>query len=86
MAHLKKDADKQFAPGRFVMTCCAEDITFMALPCKYAGSSALSQRTWVEVEATVRLQSHALFRGKGPVLTGAAVRPAEPAEKDVVTF
>ena len=68
------------------MTCCAEDITFMGLPCKYAGSGALSQRTWVEVEATVRVQSHALFRGKGPVLTGATVKPAVPAIQDVVTF
>ena len=86
VAHLKKDPDKQFAPGRFVMTCCAEDITFMGLPCKYAGSGALSQRTWVEAEATVRLQSHALFRGKGPVLTSATVKPATPAVQDVVTF
>lgn len=33
---LKKDRDGYFAPGRFVMTCCVEDIAFMGLPCKYA--------------------------------------------------
>ena len=34
VARLKKDRDGYFAPGRFVMTCCVEDIAFMGLPCK----------------------------------------------------
>lgn len=86
VAHLKKNKETQFAPGRFVMTCCVEDITFMGLPCNYPKSAQLQQRSWVMVEATVELKSHALFRGQGPVLTAVSVTAAEPATRDVATF
>ena len=56
VARLKKDRDGYFAPGRFVMTCCVEDIAFMGLPCKYADAASLHAREWVMVEATVFLR------------------------------
>ena len=33
VARLRREKDGMFAPGRFVMTCCEADITFMGLPC-----------------------------------------------------
>ena len=79
VARLKKDRDGYFAPGRFVMTCCVEDIAFMGLPCKYADAASLHAREWVTVEATVSVRFHALYRGTGPILTAIRVTPAEPA-------
>ena len=67
VARLKKDRDGYFAPGRFVMTCCVEDIAFMGLPCKYADAASLHAREWVMVEATVSVRFHALYRGTGPI-------------------
>ena len=58
----------------------------MGLPCNYPKSAQLQQRSWVMVEATVELKSHALFRGQGPVLTAVSVTAAEPATRDVATF
>ena len=78
VARLKKDRDGYFAPGRFVMTCCVEDIAFMGLPCKYADAASLHAREWVTVEATVSVRFHALYRGTGPILTAIRVTPAEP--------
>lgn len=86
VARLKKDRDGFFAPGRFVMTCCVEDIQFMALPCKYAGAAALHTRDWVMVEAQVEVRFHSLYRGIGPVLKAISVEPAEAPEQDVATF
>lgn len=83
---LKKDRDGYFAPGRFVMTCCVEDIAFMGLPCKYADAASLHAREWVTVEATVSVRFHALYRGTGPILTAIRVTPAEPAKNEVATF
>ncbi len=37
VARLRREKDGMFAPGRFVMTCCEADITFMGLPCRFAG-------------------------------------------------
>ena len=86
VARLKKEREGYFAPGRFVMTCCVEDISFMGLPCRYDRSAELRSRQWVMVTATVAARFHALYRGVGPVLTATSVTPAEAAENEVATF
>ena len=86
VARLKKDRDGYFAPGRFVMTCCVEDIQFMGMPCKYGKAAELRARQWVMVTATVETRFHALYRGSGPILTALSVEPAEPAKDEVATF
>ena len=75
-----------FAPGRFVMTCCADDITFMGIPCKWAASNELKPRSWVMVTAHISVQYHNVYRGIGPVLTAKEVVPAEAPAEDVCTF
>ena len=86
VARLKKEREGYFAPGRFVMTCCVEDISFMGLPCRYDRSAELRSRQWVMVTATVAARFHALYRGVGPILTATSVTPAEAAENEVATF
>ena len=86
VARLKKDRDGYFAPGRFVMTCCVEDIQFMGMPCKYGKAAELRARQWVMVTATVETRFHALYRGSGPILTALSVEPTEPAKDEVATF
>ena len=86
VARLKKDREGYFAPGRFVMTCCVEDIQFMGMPCKYEKAAALRTRDWVMVTATVQTRFHPLYRGTGPILTALSVEPAKPAADEVATF
>jgi len=77
-----------FAPGRFVMTCCVDDIEFCGIPCRYAEARTLESRSWVLVTAKIAAEKHPLYKGDlGPVLTALrVVRDAEPAEPDVATF
>ena len=86
VARLKKERDGFFAPGRFVMTCCVEDIQFMGLPCRYEQASELHARQWVIVTAKIQVRFHNLYRGTGPILTAVSVEPAEPAANEVATF
>lgn len=86
VARLRKEKGGFFAPGRFVMTCCAEDIQFMGMPCKYEKAAALKARDWVMVNAKISVRFHALYRGTGPLLTAIDVSPAAPAEHEVATF
>ena len=86
VAKLRREKEGMFAPGRFVMTCCADDITFMGIPCKWAGSADLKPRSWVMVKAHISVQYHNVYRGIGPVLTAVEVVPAEAPEEDVCTF
>ncbi len=87
VAMLRRDKNNMFAPGRFVMTCCVDDIQFCGIPCRYAGSRDLKPRSWVLVEAKITAEAHSLYKGElGPVLTAIAVTPAEPAVPDVAEF
>ena len=87
VAMLRRDKNGIFAPGRFVMTCCADDIQFCGLPCKYVAAKSLESRSWVMVEAKIAAEKHPLYQGElGPVLTAIRVDKAKPAEQDVATF
>ena len=88
VAMLKRDKDNMFAPGRFVMTCCVDDIQFCGIPCRYAESKTLESRSWVMVTARISAEKHRLYKGDiGPVLTAISVeRNAIPAEPDVAEF
>ena len=88
VAMLRRQKDGIFAPGRFVMTCCVDDIQFCGIPCKYPDSKSLESREWVMVTAKIATEKHPLYKGEvGPILTAIQViRGAEPAEPDVATF
>jgi len=87
VARLRRSKDGMFAPGRFVMTCCADDIQFCGIPCSYSKSASLEPRAWVMVQATVKAEKHPLYKGEiGPVLDAVSVEPAAPAVEEVATF
>lgn len=84
-ALLRREKKGIFAPGRFVMTCCVDDIQFLGVPCIY--DSPIEPRAWYTVTAKISAEKHSLYHGElGPVLTATSVIPAEPAEPDVATF
>ena len=88
VAMLRRDKDSMFAPGRFVMTCCVDDIQFCGIPCRYGNPKELESRSWVMVTAKVSAEQHRLYKGDtGPVLTAISVeKNAEPANPDVAEF
>ena len=86
VAHTKKVEKGCFVPGRFIMTCCVEDIQFMGFVCQYDGAQELEQRSWITVTAKISLRYHKLYKEMGPVLTALSIEPAEKPEQDVVTF
>ena len=87
VAMLRREKEGMFAPGRFVMTCCADDIQFCGIPCIYKDAAALTPRSWVMVTAKIKAEKHPLYQGEiGPVLVAESVVPAEPAVQDVATF
>lgn len=84
-AMLRREKKDIFAPGRFVMTCCVEDIQFLGVPCIYPGQ--VEPRAWYQVTAKISAEKHSLYKGElGPVLTAISVEPAQPAQPDVATF
>ena len=88
VAMLRRQKEGMFAPGRFVMTCCVDDIEFCGIPCRYSAARTLESRSWVSVTAKITAEKHPLYKGEmGPVLTALRVETgAEPADPDVCTF
>ena len=87
VAMLRREKNGMFAPGRFVMTCCEDDIQFCGIPCRYEKAAQLESRSWVAVTAKITAEKHPLYHGDlGPVLTALQVQSAEPAEPDVAVF
>ena len=86
VAKLRREKEGMFAPGRFVMTCCEADITFMGIPCRFVGADGLKPRSWVTVRAEVEVRYHNLYHGVGPILNAISIAPAEPAQQQVATF
>ena len=87
VAMLRREKENMFAPGRFVMTCCVDDIQFCGIPCRYEKAKSLKSRSWVTVTARISAENHYLYQGEmGPVLTAISVEPAAPAVQDVATF
>ena len=88
VAMLRRQKEGMFAPGRFVMTCCVEDLQFCGIPCRYADSKSLASRAWVQVTAKVSAEKHPLYKGDvGPVLTAIeVVKDVPAADPDVATF
>ena len=75
-----------FVPGRFGMTCCAEDISFIGFICAAENAAALQHRSWVTVTATVGAKEHPIYDGVGPWLEAASVTPAQPPKEELVYF
>ena len=88
VAMLRREKKGLFAPGRFVMTCCVDDIQFCGVPCYYDAAEKLEPRSWVMVTAKISAEKHSLYHGElGPVLTALEVTTgAEAANPDVATF
>ena len=87
MVHRPKEyGDKAFVPGRFAMTCCAEDIAFIGFKCYFDAAKHLKDRQWVTVTGEIDKEYYAEFEGDGPVIKAKKVEPAKPAEEEVVYF
>ena len=87
VAKLRREKKGMFAPGRFVMTCCVDDIQFCGVPCVFAGAENLEPKSWVDVVATISAEKHYLYNGElGPVLTAICINTTVPAKEEVATF
>lgn len=87
MVHRPSDyGNNAFVPGRFAMTCCADDIAFIGFKCYYGGAKNLKDRQWVIVEGTIQKEYYPEFEGDGPVIFADSVALTKPAEEELVYF
>ncbi len=76
----------QFVPGRFAMTCCADDIAYLALVCNSENDVDLEERQWINITAEVKVEYVKDYHDMGPVLYLKDIKMAEKPEDDLVYF
>ena len=75
-----------FVPGRFAMTCCADDIQFLGMKCKYDEAYSLPHRSFVDFTGSIKYEFTKEYRGMGPVLYAKNVEPAAKPDDELVYF
>lgn len=75
-----------FVPGRFAMTCCADDISFMGMLCKGNKEITFNDKEWVVVTAKIRREFLKEYKGKGPVLHLISAEKSSKPEDELVYF
>ena len=76
-------------PGRFAMTCCEDDITFIGFKAKYDKEHEIPHKSWIRIKAEIHVEFAKEYKGKGPVLYPISVEPAEKPvtkEEELVYF
>lgn len=87
----KKFAKGTFVPGRFAMTCCADDIAFFGFVCKGGKEyheivNDLQNRDWVMVTAKIRHEFCKDYMRKGPVLYPISIERTSKPKEELIYF
>lgn len=78
--------DKNFVPGRKVMTCCADDTSFIGYIAFSKEISKFENKQWVMVTATVKNEFQMAYKKKGPVFYVDSIEAAEAPVEEMVYF
>lgn len=77
---------KWLVPGRFAMTCCEDDVAFIGFKCYSDGIRDISNRDWITVTATGKIEFVEEYQGEGLVLAAKSIMKAEKARDELVYF
>lgn len=73
-------------PGRFAMTCCVEDITFLGMMCKTNIEETPKHRSWIDLTAKIKVEFAREYKGKGPILYPIKMESADKPKDELVYF
>lgn len=79
-------AKNAFVAGRPAMNCCAEDLVFMGVFCKYDGASKLVNKQWIDIVFTIVDEFNEEYDGNGPVLYIQELKESAPLQDPVVNL
>lgn len=75
-----------YVPGRFAMTCCADDIQFLGFMCKDENAKNIAHKTWLDFTAKIKVEFLMAYKGEGPVFYPVKVTKTEKPEDELVYF
>ncbi len=82
----KNMAKLEFAIGRHIMTCCADDIQYGGIVANWKDAPSVSSGQWMKVKGKLKMEYNEMYQGKGPVLKIIEAYPSAPPKEKVVTL
>ena len=79
-------AKNAFVMGRPAMNCCADDLVFMGVYCKYDGAKRLVNKQWVDMVFCVVDEYNEAYDGNGPVLYVEKLQECAPLPDPIVNM
>mgnify|MGYP002427419028 CR=1 FL=1 len=86
MDNLDRYINKTIQFKAMVLKPEGSDMAFLGYACKYDQCSALNNKDWVEVTATVHREFWKDYNGEGPVLHAVSVTPTKKPKEEVLSF
>lgn len=79
--------EKSFVPGRFVMTCCEDDIQFLGHECRvYSHELNYQNEEWIDVEVNVDYEFNEEYGEDIPILYLERIEKTKKATEDIAYF
>lgn len=72
--------------GRYVMTCCEDDITFGGLLANYENANDFETRDWIWITAKISVEYSPIYESKGPVLYATDIEHTITPKQELATF
>ena len=72
--------------GRDIMSCCADDVEFAGLLCRWEGAKSLKETAWVILTARINYKFTKVYGREGPVLSFIEMELCDAPEEPVATF
>ena len=72
--------------GRDIMSCCADDVEFAGLLCRWENSKSLKETVWAVLTARINYKFTKAYNREGPVLTYIEHEVCAAPDEPVATF
>ncbi len=82
----RKMGKLEFAIGRHIMTCCADDIQYGGIVANWENASSVSSGQWLRVKGKLKMEYNEMYEGKGPVLKILEATSTTPPDEKLVTL
>ncbi len=83
---MKDGGEFEFVAGRYVMTCCEADMTFVGLICSYLCADELRNKEWVRVTGVIKIAYDEVLKRNVPVCRVVRLERTLPPAREFVTL
>ncbi|MCR5214555.1 MAG: GTPase [Eubacterium sp.] len=83
---VKNGGDFEFVSGRFVLTCCEADMTFVGILCTYPKAYELGNKEWVRVKGIMKAGYDEEIKHKIPICRVTKLEKVSGPKNEIITL